>query len=101
MTIPAELIDPDLLEARELVGQVFHDLEWFTDAKHIRAGNADSYSSVLVALAALRRGRELPFVNRPTDFELGIVARDTWQVERNWPEVIRAVLTSLGIGTKP
>jgi len=61
--IVAELpqpVDPDLLEAREVAIATVGDRDWpQVWAKEVRAGQYDRESRVRVALAAIKRGREL------------------------------------------
>ena len=53
---PELLVDPDLLEAREIAAKYWGRAD---AAEEYRAGKWDDASHVVVALAAIKRGREL------------------------------------------
>ena len=77
----AEPVDPDLEEAREVCAQNAESDGFTSLADAYRKGDADHRATIQVALAALRRGRELA---KPL----------------TWEEVRDAYLASKGSGTE-
>jgi len=52
-------VDPDLLEAREVVAKDYDRFDYAKRSEDVRGEKFDQYPRVSIALAAIKRGREL------------------------------------------